>query len=109
VAEVAEEPLPIDLQLHFVLFGLECALGVSFSVAECDRVFRDAVDDQVSTKRYALFESPRLSATGRVDEYEPDTLLLRIEDVRGCGSLLRRAVEGSNIAVFRLRKLHPKE
>jgi len=103
VAEVAEELLTIDLRLQFALFGLECALGVSFAGAERVRVFRDAAEDQVSAKRYTFFESPRLNVTGRVDEYEPESIWLRVEGGRGCGEALRRVAEGSKFAEFRRR------
>jgi hypothetical protein len=104
VAELAEELLPIDLRLRFALFGLECALGVSFAGAECERVFRDAVEDQVSAKRYAFFESPRLSVTGRVDEYEPESVWVRVEGGRGVGELLRRVSAGTEFHAARLRE-----
>jgi hypothetical protein len=51
VTEVAEELLHIDMRLRFALFGLECALGVSFSGTECERVFQDTNKDHVSTKQ----------------------------------------------------------
>jgi hypothetical protein len=104
VAEVADERLTIDLRLRFALFGLECALGVSFDGAECERVFRDAAENQVSAKRYAFFESPRLLVTGRVDEYEPESVWVRVEGGRGVGELLRRVVEGAEFHALRLRE-----
>jgi hypothetical protein len=105
VVEAAEAQLTIDHRLQFALFGLECALGVSFAGAECLRVFRDAGEDQVSAKRYMFFESPRLIVTGRVDEYESDSIWLRVEGGRGCGEVLRRVVESSEFAEFRRRQL----
>ena len=102
--DVAEESLTIGIRLRFVLFGLECALGVSFAGAECERVFLDAAQDRVSSKRYTFFESLRLAVTGRVDEYEPETIWLTVEGGRGVGEALRRTVEGSEFAVFRLRR-----
>lgn len=105
MAEVAEELLPIDHRLQFALFGLECALGVSFAGAECLRVFRDAVEDQVSAKRYTFFESPRLAVTGRVDEYEPESIWVRVEGGRGCGEILQRVAAGSEFAELRRRQL----
>jgi len=109
MGEFAEEHLCIGLRLRFALFGLECALGVSFDGAECERVFRDAIEDQVSAKRYTFYESARLAVTGRVDEYEPDSLLLRVEGNQGCGAVLRRVVENSEYAQFRLRESLKKE
>lgn len=102
--EVAEEQLPIDLRLRFALFGLECVLGVSFSGAECERVFRDAKGDQVSAKRYTFFTSPRLAVTGRVDEYEPESIWIRVEGGKGNSEILRRVAADSEFAAVRLRE-----
>ena len=104
MSEAAEEVLTIDHRLQFALFGLECALGVSFAGAECVRVFREAAKDQVSAKRYTFFESPRLNVTGSVGEYEPESIWLRVEGGRGCSELLRRVAEGSKFAEFRRRQ-----
>jgi hypothetical protein len=104
VTEIAEELVPIGLRLRFVLFGLESALGVSFAGAECERIFLDATADQVSAKRYAIFTSPHLTVTGRVNDYEPETISLRVEGNRSCGSMLRRIVQASEFAVYRMEK-----
>jgi hypothetical protein len=104
VAEVAEELVRIDLRLRFALFGLECALGVSFAGAECERVFHHATEDQVSAKRYAFFESARLTVTGRVDQYEPDSVRLEVRGGRGSRELLGRVVESSEFHAIRLRQ-----
>jgi hypothetical protein len=104
MAEVAEELLPVDLRLRFALFGLECALGVSFAGAECERVFRDAAEDQVSAKRYTFFESPCLIVSGRVDEHEPESVWVRVEGGRGVSETLRRVAKGAEFQAFRLRQ-----
>lgn len=109
MAEVAEELLPIDTTLRFALFGLECALGVSFSGIECERVFRDAAEDQVSAKQYVLFESPRFVVSGRVDEYEPESIWLRVQGKSAVAEVLRRVVEGAKVHAFRLRQLPVSE
>ncbi len=70
--------------------------------AECERVFRDATDDQVSAKRYSFFASSRLAVTGRVDEYEPESVWLRVEGDRGVGEVLRRVAADSEFAAHRL-------
>lgn len=104
MAEVAEELLVIDHRLRFALFGLECALGVSFAGAVCELVFRDADNDQVSAKWYMFFESPHLSVTGRVDEYEPESVWVRVHGSRGIGEVLRRVAEGAEFQALRLRQ-----
>ena len=107
--EVVEELLPIEARLDFVLFGLECALGVSFSGAEWERVFRDAADDQISAKHYVFFESSRLAVTGRVDDYEPESVWIQVKGISGARELLRRVVEGADCLDFRLRQRSGEE
>lgn len=102
--EVAEQLLTIDLRLRFALFGLECALGVTFSGVECERVFRDAAADQVSAKKYVFHESSNLVVTGRVEEYEPDSVWLRVGGRTGVREILRRVVEGAEHQAIRIRR-----
>jgi len=102
MAEVAEEFLPIDTTLRFALFGLECALGISFNGVECERIFREAVEDQVSAKNYLLFESRRLVVSGRVDEYEPESIWLRVQGDFGDGEVVKRVVDGAKVHALRL-------
>lgn len=66
MAEVVERWPGIDVDLRFVWFGLECAIDVSFDAAECERVFREAAEDQISAKRTTFFTSLRLVAAGHV-------------------------------------------
>jgi len=60
--------LPIGLRLRFALFGLECALGVSFNGVECERLFRDAAEDRCAEAVSAVRLAPlgRLGPGGRV-------------------------------------------
>jgi hypothetical protein len=77
---------------------------VSFAGAVCEQVFRDAADDKVSAKRYRFFEPPHLSVTGRVDEYEPESVWVRVEGNRGIGEVVRRVAEGAEFQALRLRQ-----
>jgi hypothetical protein len=104
MADVSKKQLNIDLGLRFALFGLECALGVSFSGAEWEHVFLDAEGDQVSAKQYVFFESLRLSVTGRVDEYEPERIWIEIKGVPDGNELLTRVAEGVEFQLFRVRQ-----
>ncbi|MFN0050980.1 MAG: hypothetical protein ACKV0T_02240 [Planctomycetales bacterium] len=58
----------------------------------------------MSAKRYTFFASHGLAVTGQVDEYEAETIWLRVEGPRDAGEMLRRVAEGANFAVFRLRQ-----
>lgn len=97
----AEELVSIDMQLRYALFGLECALGVSFSGTEWERVFRDAELNRVSAKQYLFFESPQLKVTGQVNEYEPESIWLRIEGRQNNNEVLQRVIEGAKYAALR--------
>jgi hypothetical protein len=103
VAEVAEAWVTIDGRLRFVLFGLECTLGVGLDTLACEKVFRDAREDQVSVKEYTLHESAGLLVTGRVDEYEPEQIRVRVEGRRGVRLLLGRVVERAEAHFRRMR------
>ncbi len=76
--KTASELVIVDEALRFVLFGLQCALGVQFSGRECERVFTDSHEDPVSAKSYTFHDSPRLTVTGQVEEYEPETIILTV-------------------------------
>ena len=73
----------IDERLRFLLFGLEVTLGISLNAFEFERVFEDSVTDQVSTKHYSLYSSPGLLISADVEEYEPDSVWLKIEGIPG--------------------------
>lgn len=102
MAEVAEELLPIDTTLRFALFGLECALGISFNGVECERIFREAAENQVSAKQYVLLESRRLIVSGRVDEYESESIWIRVQGEPSIAAVMRQVVERSKSHAVRL-------
>jgi hypothetical protein len=73
--------LLIDQHLERTLQELEGWLGVVFNQGEIRRVFSDAEQDQVRAKRYLLYQQSTLlfaswQVEGRVEEYEPETLVL---------------------------------
>ena len=109
MSEVAESLMPIDVRLRLALFGLECALGVPLSAPEAERVFRDCEGDRVSAKEYEFHQSRRLRVSGRVDEYEPETIRLRVEGDRGVAGLLARVAEGAESHALRLRSAQQHE
>jgi hypothetical protein len=104
MSDVAEELLPIDLDLRLVFYGLECALSVQFVATECERVFRDSIEDQVSAKQYEFIRSNSLTVAGRVDDNEPETIWLRVEGTRGIDELLRRVIDRARAHGARLRR-----
>ena len=99
---VVEEAITIDNGLRFVFFGLEVAMCVYFSGVECERVFTDSDEDQVSAKKYLFHTSPSFVVTGRVDDYESETIWLRIEGLRNADKILQSVIEGAKIHAARL-------
>jgi len=85
----AEELLPIGLRLRFACLAWS-ALWCVVNGVECERLFRDAAEDQVSRSSICVFDSPRLSSRpgGRV---EPDSIWLHVKADRVFAQLLRRS------------------
>lgn len=79
MAKIVKHLAVIDGGLRFALFGLECALGVEFSVTEVERVFRDMQVNQVSEKEYRFWDRGKLRVTGLVGDYEPESIWIHIE------------------------------
>ena len=94
----------IDDQLRLVLFGLECALDVEFSVEAAEKIFSDSEEDAVSEKRYTLWTGPRLTVTGLVEEYEPGEVLLTVEGVKTLSPSLAVILERAKYQVYRMDK-----
>jgi hypothetical protein len=99
----AEALIVIDLELRFILFGLQMVLDVPFSVAEMERVFTDSTADLVSAKNYVFHESSGVTLTGYVVEYEPETIFLRLRH-RDATSLLPRIVEAARYEIVRINR-----
>jgi hypothetical protein len=103
VKHEAEESISIDLELRFILFGVQMVLDVPFSVDEMERVFTDSMADQVSAKNYLFYESSSVAVIGHVDEYEPETIRLRLRH-RDAASLLPRIVEAAHYEIVRINR-----
>jgi hypothetical protein len=103
VKHYAEQIVSIDLELRFILFGLQMVLDIPFSVHEMDRVFTDSIADQVSAKEYLIYESSSVAVTGHVDDYEPETIRLRLRH-RDAVSLLPRIVEAAHYEIVRINR-----
>lgn len=103
MVNTSRECFIIDIRLRFALFGLECALGVPLSGLECERIFKDAENDQCSAKDYVLGTFPDLLVTGHVDEYEAETIWLTAQGRNVPADLMQKLREGAEYHVFRLQ------
>jgi hypothetical protein len=86
-----------------VLFGLQAALGAAFSAHEIERVFADAIADQVSPKEYHFHNSSGIALTGSVDAYEPESIRLHLCH-RDASSLLSRIIEAAHYEIIRITR-----
>jgi|EndMetStandDraft_9_1072997.scaffolds.fasta_scaffold212136_2 hypothetical protein len=81
---MVKELLVIDQSLMAAIEALQVATGVTFAGDVIARIIPDSESDQVSEKRYVLYESPSrlfkpgLSVIGIVDAYEPETIWIQI-------------------------------
>jgi hypothetical protein len=103
MGETAEATVACDSSLRFALFGLECATGVEFSAKEVERVFLAAREDQVSAKEFLFVETARLRVSGYVEEYEPETIKVRVECNAIDQRLLDSIVERAKYQAFRCK------
>ena len=72
------ELVMIDENLRFILFGISCRLGIDMNSMECDKIYSDMRDGQFSNKNYTLFSRKDLEITAVVDEYEPESIWIKI-------------------------------
>ena len=100
--------IAINDQLRLILFGLECALDVEFSVEAVEKIFSDGAEDAVSEKRYTLWSGPRLKVTGLVEQYEPGDLWLTVESTKVLSPTLPAILERTKYQVYRLDKQHDR-
>ena len=96
--------ITIDNYLHLILFGLECALDVEFSVEAVEKLFSDGENDAVSEKRYTLWTGRHLMVTGIVEEYEPQDVLLTIQSVKAFSPSFTAIVERAKYQAYHLEQ-----
>jgi hypothetical protein len=78
----------IDSGLRDTFKKLEGYFCINFDKETIDKIFNDAENDQVSEKRYPLFQAEKkflrrqLIIVGTVDEYEPFDILIEIRNIR---------------------------
>ena len=98
--------IAIGDQLRLILFGLECALDVEFSVQAVENIFSDGTEDAVHEKRYTLWTGPRLRVTGIVEEYEPGDIWLTVKSAKPFSPALLTIRERAKYEAYRLDKHH---
>lgn len=102
--------LTIDRELRFTLFGLENALGVEFDVAAVEQVFMHEVEHGSADGNYILYESLRVRVLAYVEEYEPETVWLTVENLKGDEVKAADIAERAHYQILRMEqfeKLYP--
>ncbi len=79
---MGHQVLVINDKQQQVFTDLESYFGIKLDSGVIDKVFKDVEHDQVSYKTYAFYKEshwlfPTWEITGAVEEYEPETLLIK--------------------------------
>jgi hypothetical protein len=92
----------IDNQLRFVLFGLEYALDVEFSVDVVEKIFSDGEQDAVSEKNYKLWAVKHQVVMGYVKAYEPEEVWLTVQRTKPFTPSLLTIIDRAKYQAYRL-------
>ena len=76
---VFERLMSIDDRLRETLLSLEEGFSVRLDPDVVRKIFTDSLEDQVSEKQYRLIDTSDLRVFAFVEDYEPETLWLRLE------------------------------
>ncbi len=71
--------ITIDENLRFIFFAIQCILEISIPQNLIEKIFFDSKEDQISEKKYLLFENKKHIIKCIVKEYEPETIQLNID------------------------------
>jgi hypothetical protein len=98
----ATELLTIDDTLRYVLYGVSVVLGIDMRASEIERLFIACADGDSTAKSYEFHRSPLAVVTGRVDDYEPETVWLSVVARKFDQAELKRLVEAARHTSFGL-------
>lgn len=94
--------LTIDSRLRFVLYGISITLDIQLHASEIERVFTASKLNDSKEQHYDFHRTTRAIVTGRVEEYEPESVWISVEAKKFSQSQLDRLVEATNHASFGL-------
>jgi hypothetical protein len=111
-----EQLLYVDTKLWFILFGLECALGVEFNADVTERLFRqeDSAGDSaeqwlLGIKRFQLYARRGILVTATKEEYEDGYITLSVEAVKPYQPSLAEIVVRASYQVFRMQRWQERD
>jgi hypothetical protein len=71
--------ISIGPELEQSLAAISCCCDLLIDWVVFDQIMREAQENQVATKHYILHDSRRAQLSATVEEYEPETVLLRLD------------------------------
>jgi hypothetical protein len=80
--------LNIDSNLRYIIGEIEQYFSIKLDKDIIAKIFKDAEDDQVTEKEYLIaqaekkFLGTQLTILGTVDEYEPETIWIEIQNIK---------------------------
>src|SRR5438477_9646116 len=90
----------IDEALRFVLYGVSVLLDVDLRASEIERLFEASKAGGSLAQAYEFHRSPHVLITGRVDEYEPETVWISVKSKKFDQATLDRLVNAAKHASF---------
>ena len=81
-------PINIDATAHDFFGEIERYFSIKLDKTIIENIFKDAEEDQVAKKEYLIFQGKKkfltkqLLINGTVDEYEPETIWIEIQNIK---------------------------
>ena len=94
------EILNINDTLRYVLYGVSVTLDIGLRASEIERLFAASASGNSCSQSYEFHCSPCVRVTGRVEEYEPESLWLTVSARNFDQTALKRLVEAAKHASF---------
>jgi len=69
----------IGPELEQSLAAIRCCCDLQIDWSVYDQIVREAEENKVDSKHYVLHDSSRVHLSAAVDDYEPETVLLRLD------------------------------
>lgn len=87
----------VGTHLRLVALGIECVWGEGMRRGEVDRAIEVARADQVAEKRSTFVDHRGVLVEGRIDEYEPASVLVTVRGHRTLSERLPGIVESARV------------
>lgn len=92
--------LPIDDALRFVLYGISVTLEIDLAASQIEQMFTASTRSAAREQMFEFHRSPRAIVSGRIEDYEPETVWLTVQARRFDEASLKRLVDAARHASF---------